>query len=237
MEVEKMSNISKDRRLHTLLLANITSSVGTGITSISIPWMLVNREGGEAVFGYATLFVSIVLFFVSPYIGVLIDRTSRKRFLLSCQFLGFLFMVPIALYGFFFEFYPTWLLVSMQVGWALYYSAQMPALFAFCQEIFDRSQYKTLNGTLETQNQFASMVSGGAASFLLSKVDLAVILMIDAATYLLAFLLFLSIPYRFAKEERGVKKVTVWTNMQEGFRYLKGTPMLLLFFTCSRSFA
>ncbi|KYD06884.1 hypothetical protein B4119_0669 [Parageobacillus caldoxylosilyticus] len=41
MEGEAMSSLYRDRRLYLLLVANLFSSVGTGITMTAVPWMLV----------------------------------------------------------------------------------------------------------------------------------------------------------------------------------------------------
>lgn len=228
-----MSNVNTDRRLFFILLANIVSGIGTGITMIAIPWYLINREGGEAIFGYATLVSSAVLFFLSPYIGVVVDRVSRKRVLLFCQGVGTLFMLPFAVWAFLRHDLATWQLVLIQFGGLLYYNTQIPALYAFCQEIFHPSQYQKLTSTMEIQNQFASMISGGLASLLIEKWDASVILGIDAFTYLVGFLLFLGIPYAFTLRKNEGKQAKVWADIKEGYLYLKERPQITLFLFCT----
>lgn len=223
----------KDRRLYTLLTANIFSSVGSGITMIGVPWLLVNREGGEQLFGYAALAMTLLLFFLSPYIGVLIDRVSRKKMLLWSEVAGFSIVAFFAAWGHFRESYETWQLIAIYMGGSLYYTIHFPTQFAFNQEIFDRSQYQSLNSVMEIQNQTASMVAGGLSSLLIEKVNLSYLLWLDASTYIIGFILLSTIPYVPSNDLARQKKVTIWSNMKEGFLYLKDKPLFFLFFVCA----
>jgi MFS family permease len=216
-----------------LLMANLLSSVGSGITMIGIPWMFVTRNGGEEMWGYTTLATTLALFFFSPYMGALIDRYSRKTLLLWSESVGGTIMMVFALWGFFTGSYATWQLIAIYFGGALYYSMHYPTQFAFTQEIFARDQYKALNSVLEVQNQSASMIAGGMASLLVDRVDFSWILFADALTYAAGFMLFLLIPYQRGREAAAHDRISMWANIVEGFRYLKEKPLLTLFFLCA----
>ncbi|WP_134704670.1 MFS transporter [Ammoniphilus sp. YIM 78166] len=232
-EDEIMNRIMTDRRFYPLLIANLFSSVGSGITMITIPWILVNRQGGEQLFGYAALGMTLVLFFVSPYIGTLIDRFSRKSMLLFSEVFGFVLIAGLTLWGYLAGHYDTWQLIAIYVTGSLYYSVHFPTQFAFTQEIFDRSQYQALNSVMEIQNQTASMIAGGLASMLINKVDLVYLLSLDALTYLVGYGLISSIPYQHSLGHHANAKTTIWSNMKEGFLYMKDKPLFILFFACS----
>jgi MFS family permease len=90
----------RDKRLYQLLTANIVSSIGSGVTMIGVPWLLINRSGGEEIFGYASLCMTLLLFFASLYIGVWVDRVSRKKVLLHSQMFGFLIIAFFSGLGF-----------------------------------------------------------------------------------------------------------------------------------------
>lgn len=227
-----MTTILKDKRLYALLTANLFSSVGSGITMIAIPWLLVNRAGGEQLFGYVSLFMTILLFFVSPYVGVVIDRFSRKKVLLFAEALAAVAVLLFSFWGFIAGEYQVWHLVVLFMSGTLYFTVNFPAKFAFNQELFDSSQYKTLNSAVEIQTQASSMIAGGIASILIEKIDLSVLLLVNGITYLLAFLVIMLIPYK-RQNLMNKRKVTMWLEMKEGALYLKEKPLLILFFTCS----
>jgi len=232
-----MWELMKDRRMAYLLFANIFSSIGSGITVIGIPWLFVTRDGGEAIFGYTMLVTTAVMFFISPYIGVLIDRHSRKWLLLLSEVVGGLIMIVFALWGLITGHYETWQLITVYFGGYLYSAVHYPTQFAFTQEIFSRDQYKALNSVMEVQNQTATMVAGGLASLLIGRVDFSWILLVDALTYLIGFALFFLIPYQRSAESstaaRTDRKQSMWSNIGEGFEYLKEKPLLTIFFICA----
>ncbi|HEU4965846.1 MAG TPA: MFS transporter [Bacilli bacterium] len=229
-----MWQLLKDPRMRRIVLANLFSSVGSGITMIGVPWLIVHRANGDEVFGYTTLATTFLLFFASPYIGALIDRFSRKKLLLASEVISGTSVAVFAVWGFLSGHFETWQLIGVYFGGSLYYSIHFPTQFAFTQEIFTREQYKSLNSVLEVQNQSASMIAGGLASLLIDHVDYSWILMADALTYVAGFLLFLSIPYqRIRAEEENGAATSMWQNIGEGFRYLKERPLLTLFFLCA----
>ncbi|WP_047150717.1 MFS transporter [Aneurinibacillus tyrosinisolvens] len=228
-----MTGVLKDKRLHKLLTANVLSSIGSGVTMIGVPWLLVNRAGGDELYGYAALCMTLLLFFVSPYVGVFVDMFSRKKILLFSELFGFAVAALFAVWGALEGAYHTWQLIAVYFGGSLYYTLHYTAQFAFNQEIFDKEQYKSLNSVMEIQNQAASMVAGGLTSVLLGKVELYTILFVDAATYIVGFLLISLIPYTAVKAEKAVQRITVWSNMKEGFTYLKEKPMFIVFYMSS----
>ncbi|GAA0361987.1 MFS transporter [Bacillus horti] len=227
-----MNHLYKDRRLHALLAANMLSSIGSGITMIAIPWLLVNREGGEQILGYVALGVTLILFIVSPYVGVLVDRMSRKKMMLLSEVLGFTLVSVLSFWGLVSGEFATWNLIALYFSGSLYYTLHYPTKMALNQELFDRSQFKSINSIIEVQGQAASMIAGGIASLLIERIDLFLLLCINISTYIIGFFLILTIPYSTVIEHTK-KKVSILSNMIEGFRYFKSKPLLILFFTCS----
>ena len=58
-----MKNLYKDSRFRLIISANIASSIGSGITMIAIPWMLVSSDNGNKVFGFITIGMTIIEFY------------------------------------------------------------------------------------------------------------------------------------------------------------------------------
>jgi MFS family permease len=226
-----MTTLFKDRKLLRIVLANLISSVGMGITMIAIPWMLVTGENGDQIYGYAAFAVTLGLFFVTPYIGMIVDRLSRKRLLLVVNGAGVVLIGGFSAYGWMGLEYTTALYVTIYALGALYYAIFFPTMFAFGQEIFPKSQYQALNGVLEVQSQVATMISGAVSSMLIAKVEIYTILLLNTLSYLGAFLVLLTIPY--VRKQRPVQTESFWYQLTDGYRYMKQDPMLFLFFTAS----
>ncbi|MBE4906832.1 MFS transporter [Bacillus luteolus] len=226
-----MKSLYKDSRLHKVLAANILSSIGSGITMVAIPWLLIAEKNGDVLFGYASIAVTVIMLLVTPYIGMMIDRSSRKKLLLVGEIIGFGMVGLFAIWGLVGYSYETWHLLIIFGSSSLYYTLFYPTLFAFNQEIFEKNQYKELNGVMEVQGQLSTVLSGGIASLLVTKIDLKWILLVDSLTFLGAFLLLLSIPYSRAKYEQVSQ--TFVTKMLGGYHYMRKQPVLFWFLLAS----
>lgn len=225
--------LRKDSRLLKILLANTFSSMGSGITMIAVPWLFVTREGGDTLFGLVTIGVTIMLFLITPFIGNLIDQLNRKNLLIIGKLAGFVLVLFFAFVGMFGGEYQVWHLTMLFISASLYYNLFYPTIFAFNQEIFEPSQYKTISGLMEVQGQFAAVLSGGIAALLLPIIDFQWILLLNATTYAVAISLFLYIPYKKRLPAAETKTVSFWRKLSEGFIYMKKNPYLFLFLVAS----
>lgn len=197
-----MNKLYNDSRFRLIIFANIASSIGSGITMIAIPWLLVSSNNGNELFGYVTIATTMLSFLITPYIGSLIDKISRKKLLIFSKVVSLFLLLFFSLIGFVGVHYEVWHYIIIYMVGNLYYTVFYPAMFALNQEIFNKDQYKTLNGTMEVQGQLSSMIAGAVASILLLKWDLQFILLLDVLTYALAVYFYLKLPYT----KRNVKK-------------------------------
>lgn len=154
---------------------------------------------------------ALLMFFIGPYIGTLIDRFSRKKMLLVESMLGFIVISTCAVTGFFMPF-ADWMLIAIFLVTTLMYQVHYPAQSALVQEGFEQKHYDDINSLLEIESQTASVLAGGIAGILLGVFGLHVVLLINALTYLVAFLLLSSMEYTFtlarqAKENAGTSWV------------------------------
>lgn len=226
-----MGGLKRDKRLFRILAANILSSIGSGITMTAIPWLLVNRTGGEETFGYITIGMTVLMLILAPYIGVLVDFASRKKILLAGELMGFVIIAGFAMIGILGGAYSTWHFLILFGTGSLYYALFYPTMFAFNQEVFDKSQYQALNGIMEVQGQLSAVLAGALASLVVGKIDFGYILAFDGLTYLGAFLFIMKIPY--VQTQTASNKESFWKKLGEGFHYMKQQPALFFFFAAA----
>ncbi|MFE6169073.1 MFS transporter [Viridibacillus arvi] len=226
-----MGNLYNDSRFRLIIFANIASSIGSGITMIAIPWMLVSSDNGNTVFGYISICMTIINFLITPFIGNLVDKMNRKKILLISEFVCFLFLMHFTLIGFIGLPYEVWQYTIIYMIGSLYYTIFFPTMFALNQEIFNKDQYKALNGTMEVQSQLSSMIAGALASILLVKWDLHYILLLDVLSYAAAIYFYMKLPYMgkpIDKTEKSDK-----TRVSEGLRYMMIRPTMFAFLVFS----
>jgi MFS family permease len=230
-----MKELLRDPRIRRLLLANVTGSVGVGITLITIPWLLIQRAQGTLLYGYITIFSTLVLFALVPHYGAWLDRHSRKTAMLAAEAFGGVVTLLIAAWIFVTGATATWQLLTLFFCGMLYYTLHFPAQFAFVQQVFERRQYQSLLGLLEIQGQTAAMLAGGLASVLIDRVPFALILLCNGATYCISFLVQRTLPYQATHLTPGETRESTYASFATGLRWLRDRPGFTTFIICTVS--
>jgi MFS family permease len=190
-----MKTLLRDTRVQRLLVANTLGSIGSGVTIFSVPWLMVHQAGGNEAYRWITIATTIVLFAMMPHYGLFIDHHSRKAVMLASELWGLFATTAMAVVGLALGHFAMWQLMAIYFAGMLYYTLHYPAKFAMIQQMFERSQYQSLTGLLEIQGQTAMMIAGGLGGYLVDHVPLWVILLFDASTYLISFLIQATLPY------------------------------------------
>lgn len=227
-----MNSLYRDRSFRFIILANVASAIGSGITMIAIPWLLVTSENGNEVFGYVAICMTIINFMLTPYLGYLIDKISRKKMIVSSKVVSLIALAIFSGIGFVGMDYELWHYIVIYMIGSLYYTIFYPTMFALNQELFHKNQFKVLNGTMEVQGQLSSMLAGAIASILLLKWDLHYILLLDVFTYALAIYFFVKIPYLRKPSDR-VPSVGSKVTASAAIDFMKSKPGVFLFLLAS----
>lgn len=228
-----MKELLRDPRIRRLLLANITGSIGAGVTIIAIPWILIQREGGERLYGYITILSTLALFAMVPHYGAWLDRHSRKAAMLAAEIFGAVTTLSMATWMFVTGEAATWQLLVIFFCGMLYYTLHFPAKFAFVQQVFERKHYQSLMGLLEIQGQTASMLAGGLAALMIDHVDLSTILLLNGGTYVFSYFIQRPLPYTASHVSADKPKTSVTADLVEGLRWLGARPAFTTFILCT----
>ncbi|WP_242221695.1 MFS transporter [Bacillus cereus group sp. BfR-BA-01380] len=222
-----MSSLYRDSRLYFILGANSLSAIGSGITMITISWLLVTAPGGNTMFGYISIMSTLVMFLCTPFIGHCIDRFSRKTLLLVNEAIGAIAALAMVCWGFTGHSYETIHYIVLYITGSFYYLVFYPNIFAFNQEVFAPEHYKSLSGTMEIQGQLTQVIAGAVASLMIAIVDVKWILLINMISYVGAFILLSFIPY--TKQRTKVGKQPFVKQIFEGVHFMKQRKRLFWF--------
>ncbi|MBI5689735.1 MAG: MFS transporter [Verrucomicrobia bacterium] len=243
-----MHDLLRDPRVRRLLIANTLGAIGSGITIFAVPWLLVQRPGGNEAYRWATIGTTLALFLVAPAYGAWVDRHSRKTALLASEAWGGLASIALALLGLALGGFSTSHLMGVYFAGMLYYTLHYGAKFALIQQMFARSQFQSLTGLMEIQGQTAMMIAGGLSGLLVERVPLWLILLADGAAFLGAFGLLFTLPYTATHLPAGAPAAgpaaspgpparsvggSAWSGVAGGWRWLRDRPRMALFFTSS----
>lgn len=197
---------------------------------IAIPWFMIHVSG-QVILGYSTIGITLLMFLFSPYIGVIVDRFSRKSILCSTQLICGVVVALVSLIVVLQGNIQTWNLIVISFIGQLYYSIHFPAFQAYIQEVFDDEQFKSINSVFEMANQLDTILAGAIASLLIDSSPPYFLLFIDAFSYFACFVLIWIIPYAPKQPEvESGQKVKWLSKLKQGFTYIKVRPTLFFFF-------
>jgi DHA3 family macrolide efflux protein-like MFS transporter len=191
---------------------------------------------------------AIVLFF-GLYAGTLVDRFSRKANFLGNNLVCGLFILGIAVAGYYHEGLSDFWVMAVFGITMLNYNIHFPTLYAFGHEITEPQDYNRVNANIEVVGQSSSILSGAFAALLIEGVsqgqgklfgfnvnmpfeiarwEIWEIFMLNAVTYFIAAILVVMIRYTPVKQVT-VQAGSIWSRIRTGFSYLKQHPLVLIF--------
>ncbi len=237
-----------------LFIANSISGIAQGISMIAIPWYFA-ALGEMDQFGAIYIGVSIFSLFWVPYSATFVDRFNRKHIFLAVTAVCGILIFSIASWGFMRGELPWYLVALSFMITFLNYNIHYPNLYAFVQEITEKSLYGKITSYLEIQGQLTGVLAGAGAAFLLEGTtggttkflglewhlpfeiaawEIHEIFMLDAATYVVAFIIISMIRYQ-PIANRSVELTSIAEQLKVGFQYLKSNPGIFLFGVASYS--
>ena len=237
------------KAISLLFLSNIISGFAQGISMIAIPWYFVEVVGRPEVFATAYLFITFATLFWGLYAGTLIDRYSRRNLFILINLVCGLIIGTVAISGFFSSNMNDLLVILVFATTIFNYNVHYPNLYAFGQEITEKSNYGKLNSYIEIQGQSTSILAGAFAALLLTgttnkSINLGgftirfpfeiepwgihEIFLMDAITYMIVILIFMQIKYSRVVTDK-VEVGTLFTRLKSGISYLKKHPLIFRF--------
>jgi MFS family permease len=230
-----------------LLIANSISGISQGITMLAVPWYFTGVVHEPMLFQKIYLVITFISLFWGLFAGTLVDRYSRRTIFLWINTIGFIVLASAAISGFFLDSYPWILAAIVYAATVFIYNIHFPALYAFAQEITHKDQYSKVTSQLEIQGQLTWTLAGAVAALLLSGSQangllsgllpagfhfaawpIHWIFLIDAVTYVFAFIMIYNISIA-GTGEKIVDTAGIKERLEKGFQYLRELPVIFIF--------
>jgi len=235
--------------LYLLIAANAVSGFAQGISMLAIPWYFSDILHASSTFGVIYGTATFLTLFWGLYVGTLVDRYPRKNIFLLISLSGALVIGSIAISGFFYGNLSTTLVGVVFCVTMFIYNVHYPTLYAFGQEITEKENYGKINSIIEIQGQATSVLSGAFAAILITGVnqkfladlsldsvfhfniqpwELHEIFLMDACTYIIAFVLIILIRYKPLKKSQ-IDTGSIFKRLKQGATFLKEVPLIFHF--------
>lgn len=220
---DKRSAQERLRHFVFILFGQVISVFGSSLTSFSLGvWAF---QHANSVTAYTSIFFVAALGTVLalPFAGSLVDRWEKKRVLMASSICSALISACIAIF-YFLDSLEVWLIVIFAGLNGIAMAFSKPAISASLKILLDPQDLARANGLAASGFGMSALLAPVAAGFLLLKIELMGILIIDLLTFIIgiAVLSFLKLPKkRLAAEE------PILQSLLFAWRYLKAKDALL----------
>ena len=191
-------NLLRSRGLGALITAEVISSFGSQMTYFALPWFVLKTTGSPARMGVVLAVELIPVAVLGIPSGTLVTRIGARRSMLLADVsrAPLIAAIPL-LHAAGILTFPLLLLLVGLVGCfhAAYFGAQRVVLPELVGE--DEQRVGQANAFVEGGSRLASLTGPATAGVLIAALSATAVIYVDAATYLVSFLLVkLFVPQR-----------------------------------------
>ena len=183
-------------------------------------WLASMGTIGQTVLGMYQISELITSILVNPFGGVISDRFSRRKILMTTDLVCGILCLAIS-----FIRNDSWMigaLIVANIVQAIAFAFSRPANKAIITELVEKDELVLYNSRLELVMQVVSVSSPVLSFLVLQFASLRITLVLDALSFFLAFGLVALLPKKEGKT-LGEKKLTfkvIFSDIKEGVRYI-----------------
>ncbi|MGD1995136.1 MAG: MFS transporter [Anaerolineae bacterium] len=212
----------------TIWAGQAFSLLGSSLVQFALVWWLTKTTGSATVLATASLVALLPGVFLSPFVGALVDRWSRRLLMILADGL-----IALAAAGMAYLFYigaahPWHIYVVMFIR-SIGSGFHWPAMQASTSLMVPEEHLSRVAGLNQSLRGGVNIVGPPLGALLLSLLPLHGILAIDVGTAVLAIvpLFFVHIPQPERKPTAEARKPSLLGDVREGLRYVWDWPGLL----------
>lgn len=183
-------------------------------------WLASMGTIGKTVLGIYQISELVTGILVNPFGGVISDRFSRRKILMTTDLVCGLLCLAIS-----FIRNDRWMIAALIVAnivQAIAFGFSRPANKAIITEVVEKEEIVTYNAHLELVLQVVSVSSPVFSFFVLQFVSLHTTLLLDALTFFIAFVLVAFLPKEETKvqEKKQFTGKDIFSDIKEGLDYI-----------------
>lgn len=210
--------------------ATFVSGVGNGITSVALPWLVLERTGSAAMAGVVAAATAVPLIVTSLVSGTVVDLVGRRRTAMVSDALSAVSVLLIPLIDAF-DLLGVGLLVVLAVIGSLFDPAGAAAREAMLPEAAGRAGWTLdrANGVHETVFALAYLTGPGVGGLLIATAGASRALIGTGTAFVIAAAS--ALPLRglpgAGRPSREARPQGLWRGTLEGLRFVIHEPLLL----------
>lgn len=204
-------------------LGRLTSLASYQMYLVAQGWLVYELTGSALSLGWVSSSRSIAMLLFSLYGGVICDRFEKRDILVWVRLaravvhLGVAVLISVGAIR-------IWHLVASSLLAGVFLGLIMPAEQAIVSELVDRRTLLNAVSLNSIATGFMGMLAAGGAGFLIERTGMSAAYYIVVAFHLLTLFVVAQLPTTGQSTSRAH---SIWSDLQEGLRYLLHSPVLL----------
>jgi MFS family permease len=213
-----LSRALSSRNYRLFFEGQLVSLVGTWMTRVATSWLVYRLTHSAFLLGLTSFSGQIPIFFLTPFVGVWVDRWNRHRLLVITQILSMLqsfALAALALSG----VVKVWEIIALMLFQGAVNAFDMPARQSFVIQMVERREDLpnaiALNSSMVNG---ARLVGPAVAGMLIASVGEGYCFLIDGFSYIAVIVSLLLM--RLAATAAPPRHRPMMTELSEGWRYV-----------------
>jgi DHA3 family macrolide efflux protein-like MFS transporter len=196
----------------------LASLLGSSIAQFVIIWWITIATENTIYLALASFLGLAPMVILAPFAGVFADRWSRKKLIVTADFLQALVTV-VLIFLFWFGIVSIWHVFALLTLRGIFQAFHQPTVSAIIPSMVPKEKLSRMNGVNYLSSGAVTLVGPVAAAVLLAVWQIHQILWIDVITFIMALipLLMVSIPHLRANEDQSSFR----QDFSEGFNFIK----------------
>jgi len=221
MKLDTMFRSLKYRNYKLFFSGQSISLIGTWMQRIALPWLVYHKTGSAFLLGVVGFAGQIPTFLLSPLAGVVTDRFSRYKVLLTTQIISLvqaLVLAVLALTG----AIEIWHIVVLSIILGCINAFDVPARHSFVIQMVEKKE--DLGNAIALNSLMfngARLIGPTVAGIMLATTGEGVCFLINAVSYI--FVIVSILMMRVERREIPKKNTRMISELKEGFHYTFGS--------------
>lgn len=223
--------LSDNRNFRYYFLMGTISMIGDFVDDIAFAQLVYVLTKSTFVMSYVFA-IKIIFSFVSIFTSAIIDQSSKKRILqLSCLMQAAILFVVYCLFQL--GMLRIWMLLVFVTLQTVFSSFSIPAKNAIFSYIVRKEDIATARGGLTVISSLIRIVSYGGAGMLITFVGVSRCMVIDAVTFLIAFIFIGQINFKDVSKRILGSQMHLLSDIREGLQLIKVSHVMRIVLICT----
>ncbi|WP_034341737.1 MFS transporter [Deinococcus misasensis] len=195
------------------------SSIGDGVQFIANSWLALQLTGSAAGVGWVLFFSSIPTVFLSPFMGVYVDRLNRKNIAVTMDIVRALIilMVPVLYWT---HGLQPWHIYLMSFMVAFCDKVFQPATRAMVRDVIPKEQLLHTNSAASIAGQLGTGLGATVSGLLIAAVSAPAAMVLNSVSFLLSAVFLAQLQYH-RSQAPVLAKATFKKDLLDGFSYIQ----------------